>query len=456
MQDRGGHHKDAILDRLARRSNVAQFVSFDPRLRQRYAWIRGYPPNHRFGSVKTAIEAILAVSPEESVNIRSFEPDNPKSREFIYGQKSAESVAVQLRRLADEGLYTIVNETIDVHDGGVSGVTYGNVIEFAPGDTPRCVEKPGTASLPRTLGLRLFQTVYGFKLSLPDRPVLRVEFSLHPLRRGYRYDHTIIWEIEEPGLAPTGTDVSWPNRFSRVVGDKAYGLLIAHLIGLKVPRTLVIPRTLAPFSFGTDTGLAEFWIRTCPTEQVPGRFTTRRGWLDPFRLMKDEDPTGETIASILSQQGVGASFSGALIAQADNEPLLEGVAGYGDEFMVGRRAPEALPKEVMRDVLATYGRASKRLGPVRFEWVYDGKRTWVVQLHRGVSSTTGRTIFPGKAIRYHYFEVGDGIDALRELISKVKGTEEGIVLLGRIGVTSHFGDLLRRAKIPSRVEYPDA
>ena len=32
---------------------------------------------------------------------------------------------------ADRGLYTIVNESIDEHDGGVSGVAYRNVLEFA-------------------------------------------------------------------------------------------------------------------------------------------------------------------------------------------------------------------------------------------------------------------------------------------------------------------------------------
>jgi len=453
MEATGGHSKDAILDRLARHSNIAQFVSFDPSLRQRYAWIRGYPPNHEFDSIEVAIKTILVVSPEGSVNIRSFEPDNPKSRTFIYGKKSAESVAVDVRRLAAEGLYTIINETVDVHDGGISGVAYGDVIEFAPGDTPRCVEKPGTACLGRLLGLRMFQTVYGLSPALPDRPELRVEFSLHPLRRGYFYDNTIIWEIEEPGPPPTDADISWPNRFSRVIGDKAYGLLIADLIGLRVPRTLVIPRALPPFSFGTDTGLAESWIRTCPTEQVPGRFTTRRGWLDPFRLMQAEDPTNEVIASILSQKSVDAKFSGALIAQPDCDPLIEGIAGWGDEFMVGRRAPEALPEEVTHDVLAAYRLASEQLGPVRFEWVYDGKFTWVVQLHKGASVTTGRTIFPGDVIQYHRFDVSEGIGALRELIASVQETDEGIILVGNVGVTSHFGDLLRRARIPSKIEY---
>jgi hypothetical protein len=33
---------------------------------------------------------------------------------------------------------------VDIEDGGVSGVAYGDMLEFAPGDTPRYVEKPGT------------------------------------------------------------------------------------------------------------------------------------------------------------------------------------------------------------------------------------------------------------------------------------------------------------------------
>lgn len=454
MADQGGHYKDAILDALARQSNVAEFVSFGPNLQQRYAWIRGYPENHPFPSPRMAIEALLKQSPEQSVNIRSFDPENPKSREFIYGKTDPEAAFSELRRLVQQGLHTIVNETIDVNDGGVSGVAYGDVIEFAPGDTPRCVEKPGTASVTRQLGTRLFQVVYGFRPALPDRPELRVEFSLHPLRRGYRHDHTIIWETEEPGPPPVGPSVAWPNLFSRWIGDKAFGLLIAHLIGLEVPRTQVFGRRIAPFVFGADTGLAEPWLRTCPTQQVPGRFTTKRGWLDPFRLMHEEDPGGEMIASILAQQGVDARFSGALVAQADGHPLIEGVAGHGDDFMVGRRGPEALPERVRRDVLTVYRRASEQLGPVRFEWVHDGDSAWIVQLHKGASTTTGRTIFPGKSARDRYFEVSHGIDALRKLIEEVKGTSDGIVLVGHVGVTSHFGDLLRHARIPSRIEQP--
>jgi hypothetical protein len=451
-----GHFKDDILDRLARRANVAQFVSFGPDLVQRHAWVRGHPPGERFGSVEAAVAALLAASPEGSVNIRSWEPESPKSRSFLYGRADPGEILGELRRLGGEGLHTILNETVDVLDGGVSGVAFGDALEFAPGDTPRCVEEPDAAALPRDLGLRVLETVYGFRPALLPKRELRVEFSLHPRRRGYRGERTILWESEKPGPPPAAPRISWPNRFSRHVGDKAFGLLIADALGLTVPRTRAIPRALAPFSFGTPTGTAETWLRTCPREQVPGRFTTRHGWTDPFRLLQEEDPGGDLIAAVLAQEGVDARFSGAVVTGADGEPLVEGVAGFGDEFMLGRRAPEELPPEIAISLRDLYRRAAGKLGPVRFEWAHDGARSWVLQLHRGIGLAAGRVVFPGDAGRFHTLETARGIDALRELIARIEGKGEGIVLVGHVGVTSHFGDLLRRARIPSRIEEPAA
>ncbi|HET7464441.1 MAG TPA: hypothetical protein VFJ82_24490 [Longimicrobium sp.] len=450
-----GHHKDEILDRLAASANVAQFVSFDPSLAQRFAWIHGHEPNARFASVEEAVAAILAASPERSVNVRSFEPFDPKSREFIYGLTDVATVVENLRRLSAQGLYTIVNETVDVNDGGVSGVAHGAVLEFAPGDTPRAVEKPGTAALERAMAMRAFETVYGFRPALPANPELRVEFSIHPLRRGYRHDHTIVWEEEHLSGGPAAAHTTWPNLFSRMLGDKAFGLLVAWLTGLPVPQTTVFPRRLAAFAFGEPTGIAEPWLRTCPTEQMPGKFTTVRGWTDPYALMQREDPDGTAIASILSQRGVDARFSGALISQPDGSVRVEGVSGFGDPFMLGEAAPEALPASVDADVRALYERAHAALGPVRFEWVHDGARAWIVQLHRGASVSQGRTIFPGEAERWHRLETSRGIGALRELIAGLNGGADGVVLVGRVGVTSHFGDLLRRARIPARIEEPE-
>jgi hypothetical protein len=445
-----GHHKDEVLDRLARHANVAQFTSFDPALEQRFAWLHGHEANRRFASPEEAVAALLATSPEGSVNVRSFEPHDPKSREFIYGLRTVDEVAANLRRLARGGLYTIVNETVDVNDGGVSGVAHGSVVEFAPGDTPRAVEKPGTAALERGTAMRAFETVYGFRPALPEDPELRVEFSLHPLRRGYRHDHTIVWEEEALPGGPAEAHTAWPNLFSRMLGDKAFGLLVAWLTGLRVPRTQVFPRRLAAFVFGDETGIAEPWLRTCPVEQMPGKFTTVRGWTDPYALMQHEDPDGTAIASVLAQRGVDARWSGALLSQPDGGVQVEGVRGFGDPFMLGERPPEPLPAGVEDDVRAVYARASSALGPVRFEWVHDGREVWIVQLHKGASASQGRIIYPGEAAHWHRFDVTRGIGALRELIAAANG--DGVVLVGHVGVTSHFGDVLRRARVPSRIE----
>lgn len=449
------HFKDAILDSLARHGNVAQFVSYAPDLRQRFARVLGLTANYRFACLEEAVGRLLERSVEHSVNVRSFDPSSPKSKEFIYGLRNKETVASTVQRLASQGLFTIVNETIDVDDGGVSGVALGDVIELAPGDTPRAVEKPGILQMPRALAERLLEIVYGFRAQLRYPLSRRVEFSIHPLRRGFRNEHTVIWEIEQIGRVHLQASLHWPNRFSRHIGDKAFGLLIAELAGLPVPHTIVIGRRVPPFSFGRETSSNETWIRTCPVEQVPGKFTSRRGWIDPFKLMNDEDPSGTEIASILAQAGVDARYSGALIATQDidgsTKLTIEGISGFGDEFMVGKKAPERLPKRVLREVESLYRDAESFLGPVRFEWVADGKMAWVVQLHRGATVSNGSVVYPGTPDEYLHFDIRRGLEELRHLIGRVGDTNKGIALVGEIGITSHFGDVLRRAKIPSRI-----
>ena len=451
------HFKDEILDQLAARANIAQFVSFDPALNQRFSRVFGYPPNHNFGSVRAALDALLEKASEGSINIRSFEPRNPKSRQFKYGIRTPAQAQAELVQLAGEGLYTIVNETIDVRDGGVSGVALGNVLEFAPGDTPRAVEKPGIASFPRQVGLRVLETVYGFAPALDYPNSTRVEFSVHPLRRGVRNEHTIIWELEEIGHTEITDRLSWPNEFSKFIGDKAFGLLVAHLLGLPVPRTTVIGRNVQPFSFGISTQTAETWIRTCPVVQMPGKFTTRRGWIDPYDLMVREDPNGDAIASVLAQEGVAATYSGAVISatptNGDSPSLIiEGTSGFGDEFMVGLKAKVELPAGILDRVRSLYEHAASLIGPVRMEWVSDSDRIWVVQFHRGASVSYGHTIVPGNASKYHRFEAKLGLEALRNLVQELRSTDEGIALVGDVGITSHFGDVLRRAQIPSIIQ----
>lgn len=447
-----GHFKDEILDALAQAHNVAQFVSFAPGRALQLRRIR----IHGEASPKEAPEAVgllLERSPERSVNVRSFDPFEPKSRDFVYGLKSVDDVLAHLDRLAGDGLHTIVNETVDVHDGGISGVVFGGVCEFSPDDTPRAVEKHGTASMGVREADRLIELVYGFDPRLGSFATnVRVEFSIHPQRRGLRHEHLIVWEsetLEEPDLTP---DLEWPNNFSRLIGDKAFGLLVAYLLGLPVPSTTVLTRRLAPFSFGAPTGTGEVWTRTAPKEPVPGYFTTQKGWIDPVALWNVEDPAGDTIASVLAQEGVDSKYSGALLADPTGALTIEGVAGEGDAFMQGVQSAVTLPDDVMSGVEGMFRTASSVLGAVRMEWAYDGRTFWVLQMHRGFSPTNGRVIFPGDAATFHEFPISRGIAALRSLVDRVKGSGDGIVLVGEAGVTSHLGDILRRARIPSRIE----
>ncbi len=447
------HRKDASLDRLAQHGNVAQFVAFAPsdgRLEQTFSRVADHEPNVRFDTTADAVATLLKTSSGGSVNVRSYEPENPRSREFVYGLRNVEDAIATIDRLAAEGLHLIVNETVDVSDGGVSGVAHGDVLEFAPDDTPRCVEKPGVASLPRSIGAVLLKTVYGFAPALPDTNA-RVEFSIHPRLTGWRRTHTLLWELEEGSNPPLTSTPSWPNRFSRHIGDKLYGLILAQLAGAHVPHTDAICRRVAPFSFGRDTGSHERWLRTCPREQEPGLFTTVKGWTDPFRLLSEEDPTGTRIASVLSQAAVDARFAGASIVDGNGRTIVEGVSGEGDRFMLGEARQQILPPEVVEDVTAAAAMFEKVFGHVRTEWVHDGDRVWIVQMHRGATASTGQTLVPGDASDWLTFDVEEGLEALRTMIATLSpGT--GIRLRGGVGMTSHIADLVRKAGRPTRIE----
>ncbi len=80
-------HKDLALDRLAEHGNVAQFVAFRPGsdgLAQSTSRIAGLPANTHFADPAEAVATLLEKSAERAVNIRSYLPDDPRSREFVY------------------------------------------------------------------------------------------------------------------------------------------------------------------------------------------------------------------------------------------------------------------------------------------------------------------------------------------------------------------------------------
>jgi hypothetical protein len=448
--------KDRSLDELARVGNVAQFVSFAPgasQATQQFSRVAGFEPNHIFATNRDAIGSLLASSPDGTINLRSFTPDSPRSRDFHYGIADADEAHAIATRLSREGMFVIANETVDVSDGGVSGVVQGGVVEFAPDDTPRCVEREGAASLPLAWGFSIIRSVYGFQPDIVDAGRGRLEFSVHPKPRGWRKTHTLMWEYEASDSPPVSANLNWPNRFSRHLGDKVFGLLVADAMGLPIPKTTVFARRVAPFSFGQPTGSFEVWTRTSPIEQEPGRFTTVKGWVDPFKLLAIEDPSGDAIASVLSQSAVQARFSGAAITDRDGRSVIEGARGEGDRFMLGERSPESLPAQIVADVERTYAAAASAIGAVRFEWVHDGERVWIVQLHKGGTSSDSATLVPGEATEWVVFKASLGLEKLRRFLAELPD-DVGVRIEGEVGLTSHFADLLRKTRRPARISRP--
>ena len=444
------HFKDAILDELANRANVAQFVSFGPDGQQRFSRLHGFAPNWRFGSVEEALEALLNRAPERRVNIRSFHPDQPQGHEFVYGLTSAEEGTRAINRLSSGGLFIIANETVDVNDGGVSGVVHGNVMEFSPGGTPRIVESGGIVSVTRDVGHKILEWVYGFAFDISAQNCVRVEFSLHPVRRGYRSEHIIIWEMHESTEVPSSPFLVWPNRFSEMLGDKAFGLLVAATLGLQVPLTTVISRALRPFTFGSETGSDVVWLRTCPARPEPGMFPTVRGWTDPFALLQQVNDS-ERISSVLVQHEVFPQYAGAVLTSSTGEVITEGVAGFGDELMLGRAQPTQLPASVIDRVQRSHATLVQQIGSARAEWAFDGSELWILQVQPEAALSAGMTIVPGHAAEEVDFDVARGLSGLRELVNLIAGRNVGINLRGRVGMTSHIADVLRRHRIPSRI-----
>jgi hypothetical protein len=445
--------KDEVLNNVSNELNIAQFASFSPYdLKNRFSRIYGFQPNFNFPSINEILQVLIRNSKENSINIRTFKPDHLKGNPFDYQIKDPFEAYEILKKRADDGFYTIVNETIDIEDGGVSGVVLNEIIEFSPNDTPQCVEKEGVCSLPREVGLSILNKVYGFYPKLNFNKNQRVEFSIHPKRSGFLNEHTVIWEVENVLEYKSDFYIDWPNNFSRFLGDKVFGLLIANEFYEYVPKSNVFTRNVAPFIFGKDTGLNEIWLRTCPSEKNPGKYPTYFGWKDPFKVLNDTDIL-KNVVSIISQNAIDPFFSGAVIP-GKNDLIIEGVKGSGDKFMLGGPPIKELPKELKEKIHFAYKNISFNLGNISFEWVYDGKFLWVVQLTLSAPVSDSRTIYSGEAIKYIKFKIGrdveKSLEKLRDLVKTIK-PGNGIELIGNIGVTSHLGDVLRKACIPSKL-----
>ena len=172
--------------------------------------------------------------------------------------------------------------------------------------------------------------------------------------------------------------------------------------------------------------------------------------VDPFRQLKLEDRNDDAIVSVLCQSAVPAAFSGAAIRDRKGKMVVEGTRGEGDRFMLGRHSPERLPSKILADVQSVFENASRQLGAVRFEWVHDGHRVWIVQLHKGGTESAGSTVVPGEAKEWAVFEAAKGLDELRRFLKNLPD-HAGVRIEGEVGLTSHIADLLRKSKRPARL-----
>jgi hypothetical protein len=80
---------------------------------------------------------------------------------------------------------------------------------------------------------------------------------------------------------------------------------------------------------------------------------------------------------------------------------------------------------------------------------------WIVQLQQEHAVSYGYTIVPGSPSKNHSFRNSEGISMLRQLAAQVEGKNEGILVIGKVGMTSHIADILRRLKIPSKVVFEE-
>jgi hypothetical protein len=170
-------------------------------------------------------------------------------------------------------------------------------------------------------------------------------------------------------------------------------------------------------------------------------------------LLTQEDPDGKELASVLSQEGVRAAFSGASIGSENHEAIVEGVEGIGSSFMLGQKAAQLLPSTTIAAVRLLMDNLVRVVGgTLKIEWAYGENIVWILQMQQLDHPVRDAVVVPGEATRFRRFDVGDGIEQFREFTAKAKAVGDGIVLVGSVGVTSHFGDILRRSGVPSRIE----
>jgi hypothetical protein len=113
--------------------------------------------------------------------------------------------------------------------------------------------------------------------------------------------------------------------------------------------------------------------------------------------------------------------------------------------------PGKLPSELIWMLEQLHSAAAAVCGSIRMEWAFDGTGIWVLQLQQVAAVSSGTTIVPGKVDHELEFDVAEGLDQLRQLVARINTITTGIKLIGKVGLTSHVADVLRRNHVSSRM-----
>ncbi len=350
----------------------------------------------------------------------------------------------------------IINELIDIYDGGFSGVIFNGLIEFSHNNTPRCVDKGTFCSMPLRTGLDLMTKILDRDSRMTFERNNRIEFSFHPREEGILLHNFVIWDLSKfKSSFPNYESIKtfWPNPISELVGDKVFGLFLANSYKYDVPFSKVTLRDGREFSFGKKTSTLEQWTRSCPANYEPGKLPTKKGQLD-FNSWFDEY---SNLSSVIIQDSVESEFSGCFLIES-NSYVVEGVKGFGDRLMNGTEAPQPLPEILRNRIEKLAKKLLGNFGPARVEWAADKEKIWILQVNLNqikfkANEYNQFVIYNQikKISNYIEFKTNRGLSEFRKFLNDLDSKKNGVILVGNIGVTSHFGDLLRRKRINSYI-----
>lgn len=105
--------------------------------------------------------------------------------------------------------------------------------------------------------------------------------------------------------------------------------------------------------------------------------------------------------------------------------------------MLAATPKEVVPAAVHHQVAKLHEAIVGHLRSVKFEWVWDSRRVWLVQLHHRRKGVSEDVIYPGETAEQVVFDPGlydreDVLEKLRDLVSEIRGKNIGVIVTGDV------------------------